>query len=273
MLAVASCAKSTHAPDVTAGGPGGPADSATVALWHLDDNGGTHAADSGPFQLDAVAGVDTRSTFGRFGSARLFTLSNDSFLYVPSTPVLDLRSPLTIEAWVAPNSYSTYEDAVIAARWSPSTPAQSWVFAIVGSGSSTLGPHWHQSYIQSALRGQLMFLYQPEQAGAPRAFFSLSTVALQRWTQVAVTFDGQVVTFWVDGRADGSFASAERIRSSEAPLLVGNLFDTRFLTRFGGDLRQGSEADGTPWYAFDGGIDELRLSNVARTRFPLSATR
>jgi hypothetical protein len=278
VLALPSCAKAPRAPDVTAARPGVPVDSATVALWHMDDPGGTRAADSGPSRLDAVAGDDTRSIFGRFGSARLFTLSSNSFLYVPPSPVLDLPSAITIEAWVAPNAYSRHEDAVIAARWSPTTTEQSWVFAIVGTNAPVdlngpLAPGWHRAYVQTAQPGQLMFLFQPEQAGAPRAYFSLSSIELQRWTHVAVTFDGQVVSFWVDGRVDGVFASTGRIRSSQAPLLVGNFFDTRTLTDFGGDLRQAPEADTTPWYALDGGMDELRLSRVARARFPLRAGR
>ena len=58
------------------------------------------------------------------------------------------------------------------------------------------------------------------------------------------------------------------IRPSEAPMLVGNLFDPRSLTQFGGQLRVGFEVDRNPYYAFEGLIDELRLSNVARTEFP-----
>ena len=98
-------------------------------------------------------------------------------------------------------------------------------------------------------------------------------IELQRWTHVAVTFDGQVVRFFVNGQPDGTFATTGRIRASQAPLLVGNFFDPRLLTDFGGDLRQGPAADTAPWYAFDGGIDELRISRVARTRFPLHGGR
>jgi hypothetical protein len=98
-------------------------------------------------------------------------------------------------------------------------------------------------------------------------------IELQRWTHVAVTFDGQVVSFFVNGQPDGTFATTGRIRTSQAPLLVGNFFDTRFLTDFGGDLRQGPTTDTAPWYAFDGGIDELRISRAARTEFPTHGGR
>jgi len=283
LLALAACAKSVKRPDVTADLPGTPVDSVTVALWRMDETGGTRSADAGPSRLDAVAGPDTRTIFGRFRGARLFTRSANSFLHVPYSPLLDSPSALSIEAWVAPNAYTPYEDSPIATRWSPTTAEHSWMFSLAGAnlparlrpaefGSGT-GPAWHQEFVRGVQAGRLMFVFQPEDAGAPRVFTSLSTVELQRWTHVAVTFDGQVVRFFVNGQPDGTFATAGRIRASQAPLLVGNFFDPRFLTDFGGDLRQGPTADAVPWYALDGGIDELRLSRAARTEFPLHGGR
>lgn len=283
LLALAACAKNVRKPDVTTDLPGTPADSVTVALWRMDETGGTQAADAGRSRLDAIAGPDTRTIFGRFRGARLFTRSANSFLHVPYSPLLDASAALSIEAWIAPNAYSPYEDSPIATRWSPTTAERSWMFSIVGSdlpvrllpaefGAGT-GPAWHQDFIRGIKAGRLLFVFQPRDAGAPRAFTSLSVIELQRWTHVAVTFDGQVVSFFVNGQPDGTFATPGRIRESQAPLLVGNFFDPRFLTDFGGDLRQGPTADTAPWYAFDGGIDELRLSRAARTEFPTRGGR
>jgi hypothetical protein len=283
LLALAACAKTGKRPDVTTDAPGTPVDSVTVALWRMDETGGTRSPEAGPGRLDATAGPDTRTIFGRFRGARLFTLSANSFLHVPYSPLLDSQSALTVEAWIAPNSYTAYEDSPIAVRWSPTTGEHSWCFSLVGLGlpanlrpaefGDGPGPAWHQEFLHDAAAGRLMFFFQPAEAGAARAFFSQSTIELQRWTHVAVTFDGQVVRFFVNGQPDGTFATAGRIRASQAPLLVGNLFDARFLTDFGGDLRQGPAAETAPWYAFDGGIDELRLSSVARTEFALHGGR
>ena len=283
LLALAACAKNVKQPDVAADLPGTPADSVTVALWRMDETGGTHAADAGRSRLDAIAGPDTRTIFGRFRGARLFTRSANSFLHVPYSPLLDAQSALSIEAWVAPNAYTPYEDSPIATRWSPTIAEHSWLFSIVGSNlpvrllpaefGAGIGPAWHQEFVRGVKAGRLLFVFQPEDAGAPRVFSSLSVIELQRWTHVAVTFDGQVVSFFVNGQPDGTFAIAGRIRGSQAPLLVGNFFDPRFLTDFGGDLRQGPTTDMVPWYALDGGIDELRLSRAARTEFPTHGGR
>lgn len=250
--------------------PGTPADSVTVALYRMDETGGVGVADAGRSRLDGRAGPETRTIFGRFRGARLFTTSPNSFVYVPYSPLLDVPGPLTVEAWIAPNAYSRYEDAVIAARWSPSTADHSWILGIVGmkvGGASTPGAHWE--FVRNGPSGRLMFVYQPADAGPPRTFFSNTSIELQRWTHVAMTFDGEVVSFWFDGQPQGTFATTGLIRSSQAPLLVGNFFDPRYLTDFGGELRQGPAADNSTGYALDGGLDELRISSVVRTSFPL----
>jgi len=88
-----------------------------------------------------------------------------------------------------------------------------------------------------------------------------------------VSYDGQVVRFFIDGRLDAQYATSGRIQSSAAPLLVGNYFDTRRLSTFSGELRMDVGGDDNPYYAFEGVIDELRISNQARTLFPETGTR
>lgn len=273
LLALASaCA---HRPE-RAGDPGQSrrgtvADSVTVGLWNMNETGGTRVADAGPFRLDGLAGPDTRTDFGRDRNARLFTRSLNSFVWVPWNPVLDLPGPLTIEAWIFPGAYGNYEDTPIAARWTPLANEQSWLFTVLGRrvpfDPTDVGPEYHHDLVRGAGRGQLMFAYQPEDAGPARSFYSSRAILLERWTHVAVTFDGEVVRFYVDGLLDSQYAAIGRIRRSEAPLLVGNFFDPRGLTDFGGDLRAGPALGTRPWYAFEGFIDELRISNAARRSF------
>jgi hypothetical protein len=269
LLALAGCVRSTGAPASVTAAPGTPVDSATVALWRMDETGGTRAADSGPHRLDAVAGQDTRTAFGRFRNARIFGKSLNSFLYVAPSPWLDLGPAFTIECWLAPNSYSNYEDMTIAARWSPQTDDHSWIFAMVGTRIVSPETPWHRSFVSNGKTGRLMFVFQPEDAGVPLVYHAQTLLELDRWTHVAVSCDGQMVCFWVNGEPDGFFATTGRVRPSRAPLVVGNFIDPRRLTDFGGELRLETSTDATPYYAYDGGMDELRISNVARTRFPL----
>jgi len=260
-------------PRLVAGATPAPVDSATLLMWRFDETGGPRVADSGPLRIEGRAGVDTRTEFGRLRNARLFTASLESFAYAPYRPVLDPIAGFTVEAWIRPVAFGAYELTPIAGRWTAQPSEQSWLFALVGRGLTPViagrpSPGTFASHVAGGGPGRLMFLYQPEDAGPARAYFSSVPVELERWTHVAVSFDGQVVRFYLDGMPDSQHAATGRIRDSRAPLLVGNAFDWRGLSDFGGELRAEGVLDRTPYYAFQGDIDELRLSTVARTEFP-----
>ncbi len=248
-------------------------DSVTVALWHFDEAAGVRCGEAGPFRLEATAGSGTRVSYGRFGSAREFTRVIDSFVYAPANPVFDPPGGLTVEAWVMAHAFGQYEDTPIAARWTQEGSQQSWLFGIVGRKTKPpqarlVSPGFHDGLVVGGQVGQLMFAFQPEDASQQRAFASTQRLPLERWTHVAVSYDGQIVRFFIDGRLDAQYATLGRIHPSEAPLLVGNYFDTRRLSSFSGELRMEPGGDNNPYYAFEGLIDDLRISSTARTAFP-----
>ncbi len=266
-FACGACAHSGGPADVTSS-RAPAADSITLALYHLDDLGGTSCDDAGPYRLTGTAGTETRSDFGRFGNARAFTNSMESWIYVPPSRDMNSRH-LTVEAWISPERLSLYEDVTIACRWSEITSEQSWLFGIVGlRGDVRLepiqSPHLHERLVAGGSPGRLMFAFQPAEPVPPVIFFSTTEIPLQRWTHVAVTHDGSVVRFFINGRLDSQFASLTSIRAGDAPLLIGNYFDTRRLSNFSGDLKLGEQAPHGPVYAFQGMIDELRVSSQAR---------
>jgi hypothetical protein len=269
MLAAASCVHVPPQPGSLTGHQAPGVDSVTTALWHMDEPGGARVADSGPFRLDGTAGLDARTEFGRFKSARHFVASVNSFVYVPANPVYDGGASFTIEAWINLDSYGDYEDTPIAAHWSPAGTDQSWIFTIIGRNSpSNPGLGDHRVALGGVPPERLAFVFQPEAAGGPRAYYSNRAVPVQRWTHVAATYDGQVVRLFIDGLLDAQFASPGKIRPSAAPLFIGNAFDPRWLTNFSGTFRVDPNYDQTPYYAFQGVIDELRISSAARREFP-----
>jgi hypothetical protein len=238
-------------------------DSAAIALWHLDEAGGTRAADAGPFRLDAVAGIDTRTDFGRFHSARVFRLATDSFVYAPYNPVMNVTGAFTVEAWI--NQPAMQQDfQVIAARWTPTPNEQSWVFGVSGRLQTT---GWLSTLVAGVAGQRLVFGYMPAGAGGERSYPSNNPLPLDRWVHVAASVDGEIVRIYVDGRLDAQYVNTRTVRPSPAPLLVGNAIDTRHLTTFGGDLRVDMDATPTVAYPFVGSLDEVRLSRGARARF------
>jgi hypothetical protein len=243
----------------------------------MDEPSGVHLTEAGPFHLDATAGRDVTRPFGRFNGGLGFQSSLDSFVYTPFAPPFDTPGALTVEAWVYPTEFGSYEDTPIAARWTEEANKQSWIFSIAGSrmdvnNAVAQGPGLHRALFPDVEAGKLLFAFQPSAAGPPRAYVSTSGLELERWTHVAVTYDGKLVCFYIDGVLDAQFASPGAIRSSDAPLLIGNYFDVRLLTGFGGDLHP-ETLNPTAYYAYQGRMDELRISNVARTDFPMRAPR
>ena len=246
------------------------ADSVTVGLWRFDERTGLALADASPFRLTGFAGPDARVEFGRYRNARAFNATSQSFALVPYNPVMESPRGFTIECWVYLNDISRYELSVIAARWTPVPNEQSWVLGVVGRkvGSvTTPSPGWFQQETAVLSTGRLMFTFQPDMAAGTQSFSSTGSLPVGRWVHVAATLDGEIVRLFVDGRLDSQHAIVNGIRRSDAPLVVGNVLDTRRLTEFGGDLRQDPSNALLPFYALNGTVDELRLSNVARLSF------
>jgi hypothetical protein len=252
------------------------ADSVTVGLWRFNETAGARNADAGPFRLAGTAGIDVRADFGRFGGARRFQRTIQSFVLVPHNPLLQPPAEITCEAWIYPTQFGQYEDTPIAACWTEEPGRRSWLFALGGERqvpplARLASPGFHDELVPFAAPGRLLFAFVPEEAGAPRAFLSARPVRLERWTHVAATYDGQIVRFYLDGLLDSQYAFRGRIRASNAPLLIGNYLDVRFISGFGGFLRA-EQSDANPYYAFVGLLDELRISSAARADFP-KATR
>lgn len=276
-LLAGACATTGRGGDSTSRLRAPAVDSVTVALYRFDETGDLSVADAGPFRLAGTAGVETRTDFGQFGNARRFTRSLDSFVLVPSNPLFDFNGGFSIDAWIYLDDYTLFDATPIAARWSPRANQQSWFIGIAG---------YHQrspiaSVVSGSLEeiaglgqpGQLVFAFQPEDAAPPRAFVSTRTVQRRQWTHVGATYDGRVARLYVDGQLDTQAATSGTVRPSDAPLMIGNFFDTRWLGSFGGDLRIEQALDPEPYFALQGLIDELRISTGARPSFPAAEWR
>ena len=182
--------------------------------------------------------------FHRAASRRSFTATAQSFVFVPYNPTLESPRGFTIEAWLYLRDYSRYELSTIAARWTPTPNEQSWLFAVVGRkvGSvTTPSPGWFDSEVLTLPSGRLMFAFAPELAAGTQSFMSTTTIPLDKWVHVAATLDGEIVKIYIDGVSR--------------------------LTDFGSDLRQDPSNFLLPFYALNGSVDEMRLSNVARSHF------
>lgn len=270
-LAAGCAAQQGRPKDATSGLRPTRADSVTIALWRFNETGGLAVEDSGPFHLGGTAGIDTRTEFGQFGNARTFIRSLDSFVLVPHNPLFDFRGSFTIAAWIYIHDYTLFDATPIVAQWTPLANQQSWFLGVAG---------YHQRGLPSAAigslddiagrgqPGQLVFAFQPLDAAPPRSFTSTRPIQRGRWTHVAATYDGSVAKLYIDGQLDSQSATQGEVRPSDAPVMIGNFFDPRWLGTFGGDLRIEQALDPEPYFAFQGQIDDLHISSSARPGFP-----
>ena len=240
----------------------------TLALWHFDETTGLASADAGPAGCNGVLGIDTRTAFGRFKNARQFTASINSFVLIPAARAPRLGESWTIEAWINPSQYGTVEASVIAARWTDQPNEQGWMLGLSGFDRSAVAgapprPNVFTALLTRREHGLLAFVFQPQDAGPALGFESTTAIEVNRWTHIAVTDDGHELRMFIDGRLDAQFATAARVRDVPVPLAIGNPIDARWLTESQGPLRVPSDVNRYPFYAFEGVIDELRISDVA----------
>lgn len=178
-----------------------------------EGSGGTTSDSSGNAHTGTISGA-TWTTSGKYGNALLFDGVND-FVSSPDANDLDFTTGMTLEAWVYPTSTLTSPAGII-------------------------------------VKEHCYFLYANLYNNLPQGGFSdgvvnflatgTSTLAVNTWTHLAVTYDNVSVTLYVNGAQVSSLAKTGSIVTSS------------------GQLRIGTSSFNEP---FPGRIDNVRLYNRA----------
>lgn len=198
-----------------------------VAAWGFNEGAGSSLADaSGNANMGTASGTSWAPA-GRFGSALSFNGTN-ARVNVPDAASLDLTTGMTMEAWVRP---------------------------------AALGTAWRTILMKESTGGLAYALYSAMPASRPSAYVNLggadlevrgsAALPLNAWSHVAVTYDGAVVRFYVNGT---------QVESRNA---AGALRVTTGAFRIGGNAVWGE------WY--QGLIDEVRIYNRALTATQIAA--
>jgi hypothetical protein len=192
-----------------------------VGAWGFEEGTGTVAADVSGHGLSGAIANATWTSAGKFGNALTFNGTN-SWVTVADNALLHLTTGMTVEAWVK-----------------PATAGTDWTAAVIKERGTT---------------GLAYALYATDGAAKPPAGYvnksgtdyhatAASTLSLNAWTHLAVTYDGTTIRLYVNGSQVATKAVSGIINSSAAPL------------RFGGDSVWGEY--------FNGLIDEVRVYNRA----------
>ena len=170
----------------------------------------------------------------------------DDYLEVADAPGLSFGNgtadtPLTIEMWFRPDAMGRHQ---LLGKWGETT---------------------NQEYQLQIVSGYLRFDLRDNSTQGSATVFTVSSFngLIGTWHHLAVTYDGRGgstaadgITVYVDGVAVALFretsATYVAMENLAAPLVIGR--------------------EGPSWKQYDGGLDEIRLWNVARTASELQFT-
>ena len=221
--------------------PGVPVDENVVALWHMDEASGDSVLDSSGNGNNGTA-YGTTIVDGKYGKARQFNSTND-YIVVPDAPSLQLPGSMTIEAWIFPIAYPQVQGKIVSKGYNGHSMYNEYDLFLEPDGSPSFFVHcWHSTsgtYHWKTVKGM--------------------PLCLNQWHHVAATYD-------IENGVMGIYTNGVLVNT--AP----NTFVTNVLNY---DLYIGRDEESwVPggYREFTGIIDELRISNIARTQEELKAS-
>jgi gliding motility-associated-like protein len=169
--------------------------------------------------------VFTGDRFGNQGSALLFD-GTDDYVRIPDNETFNVSNSITIAAWI--KSFNTTGPRDIVSKWNDNTWDHSFIFKDHNSSDKLrieLSKQSHNDLVD--LKGQ-------------------TSITLDDWIFVAVTFDANSVKLYYNGNLDGSASVSGSIERSSTDLLIGAVYT-------GGGISEN----------FSGAIDDVQIYNNA----------
>jgi len=207
-LALLFMITTTAAAGLAPRGSAAPSVAGLVAAYAFDEGTGTTVSDSsGTGNTGSLSSTATWVGSGKSGAALAFN-GKDSIVTVPDNETLDLTTAATFEAWVYPVAHGGAQ--AILAKERPGGGLPYGVETISGLPSG--------------------YVY----AGAHVAAADQSTLRLNAWTHVAVTFDGSNVRLYLGGGFVASTPARGSVATSSGVLHLGG--DTTWGEFFTGRL-------------------------------------
>ena len=169
--------------------------SGLVAAYGFNEGSGVQVADASGQGNTGTISSATWTASGKFGSALSFN-GTSAWVTVADAPSLDLRTGMTIEAWVNPSS----------------------------------GTGWRTVALKESGSGLVYSLYSANGASRPAGFVHTSgdmplngtaAVATYAWTHIAFTYDGTAMRMFVNGLQVSMSGQMGTIAVSNGALRIG----------------------------------------------------
>jgi hypothetical protein len=166
-----------------------------VAAYGFEEASGAAVTDSSPSGSTGSISGATRVTGGRFGSGLAFDGVND-LVNVPDAASLDLKTGMTLSAWVRPSALGDWRTVIMKSR--------------PGGLAYALYAHTDTNRPAGIV----------ETAGEHDAR-GTSQLPLDTWTHLATTYDGANVKLYVNGAPAATRAATGAITLSTGALQIG----------------------------------------------------
>jgi PGF-pre-PGF domain-containing protein len=217
-------------------------DADTASLWHFNEGSGTTAYDETVNNNDGTINGANWTTNSKFWDCKFrdYALDFDGVdnnVQIPDSVSLSPSTQLTAEAWIYPRSLGSMG---IISKWHPGGPSdRSYVLHLLPSG---------------ALRGVIS-----DGVSDYHIMETPEIIPTNKWTHVALVFDAGTMRIFINGHLSAeNVTAAASIFDTTLPIVIGSIYNNE-------QVQTGLTYD---WFGFDGVIDEVRISNVARTEFP-----
>lgn len=198
-------------------------DANTIGLWHFNEASGPTAYDSSGNGLDGSLenGVSWDPN-GMFETCLMFN-SNYQRVRVDDTPILDIPTDVTIEAWV--NLDSTNDGSMIISKWHTSTANPKGQYSLGISSTNKLFCYFGNDTSQFTINSDLIL------------------IGFEEWTLVSAVFSNGNAGLFINGiQAVGSEVPFDSLTTLDYPhddLFIGDLWTDQYYP-----------------YSFDGKIDD-----------------
>jgi hypothetical protein len=172
---------------------------------------------------------------GADAQSQKLTLDGEfDYATAPDSPSLSVGGAITVEAWIKHDGQSD-EDAYILHKFDDGDQ-NGYFLRLVGQGEEVPIKFFHKDYpVDEAITSD---------AGIPQ----------DRWTHVAVAYDGNTISLYLNGKLDNQISDDTGIGDGKTPLQLG------------------TNAAGNDNF-FSGQLDEIRIWNTARSALEIKENR
>ncbi len=177
-------------------------DPSLVLYFSFDDEPVDEATDHSQYRNNGTVEGSPQSVVGQFGSALMFDATDDQIV-VPTNPMLDIETEITMMLWARPGPNLTAD----------------WRNLVGKSPTNVLGNTTFSYSVRTDNSGALRFSLN---LGSWQYVLG-PTLEEDTWYHITGTYDGTQLILYVDGESVGTTEASGTINVTPDPVCIGNI--------------------------------------------------